>query len=227
MRIGLAYAMGGEIESLLEMTGAKLLETAAGVPIYEAGPEIFAYAGGVGKVNAAMSAQLFIDRYRPDWIVSVGVAGCFADVPVGTIVLADRFVQHDVDTSAVGDPVGFVSTVERVEFPTDELERVEAILARLGVPHLTGKAATGEIFMKKGPRAQWIVETFHPLLCEMEGGAAAQVCLRNAVKFTALKAVSDRPLLGDGAAEYFSYGPIMERLNRAALPLAEALRDGD
>lgn len=226
MRIGLAYAMEGEIESLLQAAGARHLQTVAGVPFYEVGQDLIAYTGGVGKVNAAMSAQLFIDLYRPDWIVNAGVAGSFPDVPIGTVVLADRFVQHDVDTTAVGDPIGFVSTVCRTEFPTDDLPRAENILMALGVPHITGKTATGELFLKKGERADWIVKTFDPLLCEMEGGAIAQVCLRNGVKFTALKAVSDRPLIDGDAKAYFSYGEIMEKLNRIVLPFGEALRDG-
>ena len=73
MRIGLAYAMEEEIASLLADTGAKHLETARGVSVYEIEPGILAYAGGIGKVNAAMSAQYFIDRYQPDWIVNAGV----------------------------------------------------------------------------------------------------------------------------------------------------------
>ena len=102
MKIALSYAMPGEIESLLAATGAKLLETVHGVPFYEIERDIIAYAGGVGKVNAAMAAQLCIDRCQPDWIVNAGVAGTFRDLPLGTVVVAERFLQHDVDTSPVG-----------------------------------------------------------------------------------------------------------------------------
>ena len=83
MKIALSYAMPGEIESLLAATGAKLLETVHGVPFYEIERDIIAYAGGVGKVNAAMAAQLCIDRCQPDWIVNAGVAGSFHDLPIG------------------------------------------------------------------------------------------------------------------------------------------------
>ena len=99
--IGLAYALKGEIRSMLRSADAKPLETVAGVSVYEIEPGILAYLGGVGKVNAAMSTQLFIDRYHPDWIVNAGVAGSFLDLPIGTIVLAKDFVQHDVDTTAL------------------------------------------------------------------------------------------------------------------------------
>ena len=52
-----------------------VLETVSGVAIYEITPDVLAYVGGVGKVNAAMSAQLFIDRYHPDWNPQAGEQG--------------------------------------------------------------------------------------------------------------------------------------------------------
>ena len=227
MKIGLAYAMSGEIESILQSTNARLLETVCGVPFYEIEEGIIAYAGGVGKVNAAMSTQLFIDRYQPDWIINAGVAGSFLDIPIGTVVLADSFVQHDVDTTPMGDEIGLVSTVNRVNFPTDGVEQLTAILAGLGVSHLTGKIATGEVFMVKGPRTNWVAKTFSPTLCEMEGGAIAQVCLRNGVKFSALKSVSDRVCHENNAEEFFNFGEAMAKLNAIVLPAARALRDAE
>ncbi len=221
--IGLAYALKGEIKSMLRSADAKPLETAAGVAVYEIEPGILAYLGGVGKVNAAMSTQLFIDRYHPDWIVNAGCAGSFLDLPIGTIVLAKDFVQHDVDTTAMGDPIGMVSTVDRVDFPTTEPERLSALLTAQGVEHQVGRVATGEVFMTKGARADWVAETFSPALCEMEGGAIAQVCLRNGVKFTALKSVSDRLCQENNAEEYFNYGEAMAKLNAVVLPFARAL----
>ena len=223
MTIGLAYAMGGEIESILNTTDAKLLETVCGVSVYEIEPGLLAYLGGVGKVNAAMGAQLFIDRYHPDWLVNAGVAGSFLDLSIGTIVLADCFVQHDVDTTPMGDPIGLVSTVNRVDFPTSETERLSGILTAQGVEHRVGKVATGEVFMTKGDRADWVARTFAPALCEMEGGAIAQVCLRSGVRFTALKTVSDRLCQANNAEEYFNYGEAMAKLNAVVLPFARAL----
>ncbi len=226
MKIGLAYAMGGEIESMIHQSGVEKLETICGVDVYKIEEGILAYAGGVGKVNAAMSTQLFIDRYAPDWIMNAGVAGSFKDLPIGTVVLAEDFVQHDVDTTAMGDPIGLVSTVNRVEFPTSGLEQMKNILNGLRVEFVTGRVATGEVFMTRGERADWVAKTFTPTLCEMEGGAVAQVCLRNGVKFTALKSVSDRLCQDDNASEYFQFGPAMAKLNAIVLPVARALRDG-
>ena len=220
MRIGLLYAMKGEIESMLTEE-TPLLQEKAGVSFYRIREDIIACCGGVGKVNAAMATQLFIDLYHPARIVNVGVAGCFEDVPIGTLVLADRFMQHDVDTSAVGDPVGLVSTVNRMDFPAAEPERARAAMDRTGYPYRVGSVATGEWFAVRGQRAQWIADTFHPMVIEMESGAAAQVCYRNQVPFMALKSVSDC-LLTDHDT-YFSFPEAMKDLNRVAMAFLDAL----
>ena len=224
MLTGLLYAMKGEIESLLP-EGAEPEKTVAGVPFYRIRENVVACCGGVGKVNAAMATQLFIDLYAPGRIVNVGVAGCFENVPIGTLVLADRFMQHDVDTSGIGDPVGLVSTVNRVEFPTWKPEHCVEVLKRLGFSAVTGRVATGDWFAVKGERAAFIRDTFHPLLAEMEGCAMAQVCLRNGVGFAAVKSVSDHLFSENQAAEYFDFGQALENLGAVVLPLARALKE--
>ena len=224
MKIALSYAMAGEIESILP-SGAEPLETIAGVPFYAIDDNMIACCDGIGKVNAAMATQLCIDRYRPDLILNAGVAGSFQDLPIGTIVLADSLIQHDVDTSPIGDPVGLVSTVNRLEFPVDRLPLAEKLLKELGVSYVTGKVASGDVFMVKGDRADWVARTFSPTLCEMEGCAVAQVCLRNGVDFLALKSVSDRLCMDNSPGEYFNFAQAMEKLNAVVLPLARTLRD--
>ena len=224
MKIALSYAMAEEIASILP-GGAKPVETVAGVPFYAIDEDIAAYCGGIGKVNAAMATQLCIDRLHPDLILNAGVAGSFLDLPIGTIVLAESLIQHDVDTSPTGDPVGLVSTVNRLEFPVQCLEQAKALLDAQGVSYVSGKVASGDAFMVKGDRADWVARTFSPTLCEMEGCAVAQVCLRNGVDFLALKSVSDRLTMDNSPGEYFNFAQAMEQLNAVVLPLARALRD--
>ena len=82
MKIGLVYAMTGEIESLLTQENAQPLQTVAGVPFYQIRPDVIACAGGVSKVNAAMATQLLISLYQPDLVLNAGVAGCFENMPL-------------------------------------------------------------------------------------------------------------------------------------------------
>ena len=128
-----------------------------------------------------------------------------------------------MDTTAVGDPIGLVSTVNQVAFPTWEPERCVSLLKEQGVSAVTGRVATGDWFAVKGERAQWIRDTFSPLLVEMEGGAIAQVCLRNGVRFVSLKSVSDHLFSDTQKEEYFDFGQALEALGRVVLPLAQAL----
>lgn len=226
MKIALSYAMTGEIAGILP-PDAQPLETVAGVPFYSVDQDIIACCGGIGKVNAAMAAQLCIDRWHPDLILNAGVAGSFQDLAIGTIVLAESFLQHDVDTSPIGDPIGLVSTVNRIDFPTSRLDLAKSILDRMDVPYVTGRVASGDAFMVKGQRTDWVARTFSPTLCEMEGCAVAQVCLRNGVDFMALKSVSDRLCMENNPGEYFNFGEAMARLNRIVLPFAQELRKAE
>ena len=221
MKIGLVYAMTGEIESLLTQENAQPLQTVAGVPFYQIRPDVIACAGGVSKVNAAMATQLLISLYQPDLVLNAGVAGCFENMPIGSIVLAEGFLQHDVDTTPLGDPIGLVSTVNRVQFPTSDLDRARAAMDRVGVPYRTGWVATGDWFATDTPRSHWIYDTFHPLLCEMEGGAVAQVCYRNGVPFLSLKSVSDCVL--EHHDFFFNFPEAIRELNGVAMKFIDNL----
>lgn len=215
----LSYAMPGEIASLVGESEPE--DIICGVSVYRISKDIIAYCGGIGKVNAAMSAQLIIDRYHPDVIINAGVAGCFENCPIGTIVLVDAFCQHDVDTSAIGDPVGLVSTVNMIDFPTSNFDKAKAAMDKTGVEYRVGKTATGEWFCVAGERADFIRNTFGAFLCEMEGGAVAQVCYRNNVPFMALKSVSDT--IGYNTEFEFNYPNAMRDLNKVVIAFAEAL----
>lgn len=225
MKIGLQFAMPMEFHALPGTKDLTPFETISGVPFFELTPNILACAGGVSKVNAAMAAEILCLRYGVDLIVNAGVAGCATDLPIGSLVVASEFVQHDVDTTAVGDPVGLVSTVNQVVFPTWEPARCVELLNAFGVSAVTGRVATGDWFATKGSRSAWIRDTFSPLLVEMEGGAIAQVCLRNGVKFVSLKSVSDHLFSDRQAEEYFDFGQALEKLGGIVLPLAQTLQE--
>lgn len=92
---------------------------------------------------------------------------------------------------------------------------------RAGYAYRVGSVATGEWFATECDRARWIAETFHPLLIEMEGGAAAQVCYRNEVPFMALKSVSDCVL--EHHDFYFNFPEAMKDLNRVAMAFLDGL----
>jgi len=227
MKIGMQFAMPVELHALPGARDLEPFETISGVPFYQVAPDIIACASGISKVNAAMGAEILCLKYGVDLILNAGVAGCVTDLPTGSLVIPSEFIQHDVDTTAIGDPVGLVSTVNCLEFPTWNPKRCMEILKEMGIETSTGRVATGDWFATGTPRAEWIRETFHPLLLEMEGCAIAQVCLRNNVKFVALKSVSDHLFAENQVEEYFDFGQALENLGRVLLPFALALQKED
>ncbi len=159
------------------------------------GREVVVAQCGIGKVNAAACAQMLIDRFGPALVINVGVGGSLSpDLRLGDIAVARRVVQHDVDTTALGDPAGYVSTVNKVFFDCDEAA-VNGLLAAISdVPGVRGQAgviATGDQFINSASVKARIVERFGAICCDMESGAIAQVCLISGVPFAAVRAISD------------------------------------
>lgn len=224
MKIGLLFAMAAELHAMPGLKELPAFETISGIPFFQVAPDIIACAAGIGKVNAAMGAQLLCAHFKVDMVVNSGVAGCTQDLPTGTLVVVTDFVQHDMDTTLIGDEIGFVSTVNCVSFPTYQPARTQAMLKTLGVETLTGRTATGDWFSTGNQRGQWIRDTFQPLLLEMEGCAGAQVCMRNNVPFVAVKSVSDRLFSETQSDEYFDFPKAMVQLGAVMAPLALILQ---
>ena len=229
MTIGMQFAMPTELHALPGAKDLEPFETVSGVPFYQVAPGVIACAGGISKVNAAMAAEILCLRHGVDLVVNAGVAGCMTDLPTGSLVVPTEFIQHDVDTTAIGDEAGVVSTVNRLTFPTWEPERCVDLLSSLGFSAVTGRTATGDWFAtatddRTAARARWIRDTFRPLLVEMEGCAVAQVCQRNGVPFVALKSVSDHLFREGQVEEYFDFGQALKNLGRVLLPFVLELR---
>ena len=111
--IGIISALNVEMESFRAFIQNPTSETIAGIPFVSGtveGKEVVTAVGGIGKVAAAMCAQAMISTYHPDVIINTGIAGSLSnDLAIGSIAISTSVVQHDVDTSVLGDPSGYIS----------------------------------------------------------------------------------------------------------------------
>lgn len=158
------------------------------------GKEVVVATAGVGKVFAAICAEAMILKYQPEWIVNTGVAGALSkDLRILDVVISQEVVQHDMDTSPLGDPVGLLSGINKVQLPADPglVARFKEAADSLGVNALPGTVASGDQFVAEGAKKEWIVEQFGAACCEMEGASIGQVCYVNQVPFVVLRAISD------------------------------------
>lgn len=211
---GIVYAMHKEVAGPLRPSGD--VQTIADMDFYTLAPDIVVCICGVGKVNAAMGTQALIDRFGVTEVWNAGVAGCFHDFPVGTLVVARHCVQHDMDTSAVGDPLGLVPALNLIELPCAQVEEHMDVLTQAGFAPRTGVVATGDWFGRDYTRAAMLRDHFSATVCDMEAGAVAQVCLRNQVPFYSLKIVSDHLFHPTQGEEYAQNVPqVADKLNQA------------
>lgn len=200
MTIGIIAAMDLELNELKAAMADTETETVSGIEFVRGtveGRPVVAAVCGIGKVYAAMCAQTMILRYAPDAIVNIGVAGTLTkDLGVMDIAIAGQVCQHDMDTSALGDPVGLVSGADRIYFPADLtiVGTLEQCADTLGFRHSTGTIASGDQFIHTPEKKQYLSEQFGAIAAEMEGGSVGQVCFVNGVPFAVLRTISD----GDG-----------------------------
>ena len=196
--IGILGAMSVEIEEIKSRIEDKTIGTAGGFTFVRGrlgGKDVVAAECGIGKVNAAVCAQTMILTYKPELIVNVGVGGSLNPaLRYGDMAIADRVVQHDFDTSPIGDPVGLVATVNRVYFDCDPavVACVKAVVDGMeGVGGMVGTIASGDQFVADAAVKARIVKNFNAICCEMEGGAISHACLLGGVKCAVIRSISD------------------------------------
>ncbi len=160
---------------------------------------------GIGKTFAALCAEAMILRYAPDAVINTGVAGALdGELSVGDMAVGSAAVCHDMDTSPLGDPIGWISGLNTVRIPLDVpmSEELLDICERLGVRAKRGVIASGDQFVCENGRKREIRENFSAIACEMEGQAIAQVCFVNKTPCAILRCISDG---AGGAMDYESF----------------------
>ena len=202
MTIGIIGAMQMEVDNLKEAMENQSVEVVRGISFVSGNVgdvEVVVAMCGVGKVFAAICAEAMILKYNPDMVINVGVAGTLTkDLSVYDVAVATDVFQHDMDTSALGDPVGLISGLNQIYFPTDEkmVKLLCEVLKDKGINHVRGPIATGDLFMHDPAKKAQVRDDFRAIAAEMEGGSIGHVCTVNNVPFAVLRSISD----GDGGA---------------------------
>ena len=152
--------------------------------------EILPTAGGIGKVNAALTAAGAFHAFHPDALLSTGCAGGLAEnLALGDIIAGSSYAYHDVDCCAFGNVRGQMQGLPP-RFPADG--RLLSIAQETGAK--AGLMVSGDQFITPGERLEDIRKAFpEALACEMESAAIAQACYLAKVPFLSLRVISDTP----------------------------------
>ncbi len=217
--IGIIVAMEKELRYILEGLTDVRECVYYGKSFYEGelnGITFVIALSGIGKVNAAYTATLMIEKYDPTCIINTGIAGGVGRLPYGSVLVVESAVQYDCDTTAFGDPLGTVNVngENKVYFETDV--ELRTMLA-LGTPgSACGIVATGDRFVSDSAFCARLRDEFNASACDMECAAIAEVAYLAGVRFGAIKVVSDSA--DDSAGEdYMTFADRACRLNAAAI----------
>lgn len=155
---------------------------------------------GIGKVNAAICAQTLILKFAPNQIINIGVSGGTEDMQIGDVGVATGLIQHDVDTSPIGDPVGFISGIDIIEIPASKIitDNLVEATKQAGMSAKKSIFATGDQFATR-EKIKSIKNQFNANIVDMEGAAIAQTCYKSDIGFGAIRVVSDN---GHAQVEY-------------------------
>ncbi len=215
--IGIMSAMHEELAAVLAAMPDEQRVQVAGRDFWVGhwqGHSVVAVLSRIGKVAAATTATVLLERFGVDTLVFTGVAGGLGTgVRVGDVVVADGLVQHDMDASPLF-PRHEVPLYGRALFEADAKLAVqlaqasEHVLAdaplhlgprtlaefQLNTPRVhRGLILSGDRFVSTSAESHALRQALpEALAVEMEGAAVAQVCHDYGVPFAAVRTISDR-----------------------------------
>ncbi|ALC89855.1 5'-methylthioadenosine nucleosidase [Bacillus sp. FJAT-18017] len=198
MKIAIIGAMEEEVVLLRSNIENQTQEVIAGCEFTLGtmhGAEVVLLRSGIGKVNAAMSTTILLEKFRPDCVINTGSAGGLNPVlNVGDAVISTEIRHHDVDVTAFGYEYGQVPQLPAAFQADEKLVAVaEAAASEIDdIQIVKGLITTGDSFMDNAERVEAVRENFPGVQAvEMEAAAIAQVAHQFGIPFVIIRSLSD------------------------------------
>ena len=229
--LGIIGAMEIEVNRIKEQMEDVSVTDKAGMSFFEGkwnGNDVVVVRSGIGKVNAAVCAQILADNFHADAIINTGIAGSLKnEINIGDIVLSTDAIQHDMDAQGFGYAPGVIPQMEVSDFQADEklIELAKKCCAEVcpDIQVFTGRVVSGDQFISDKKKKEWLSSQFEGLCAEMEGAAIAQAAYLNHVPFLIIRAISDKA--DDSATMDYPEFEAMAAENSVKL-LADIVRQG-
>jgi adenosylhomocysteine nucleosidase len=197
-KIGIIGAMEIEVLTLKNAMDSCAVSTHAGLEFYEGsmhGCKVIVVRCGIGKVNAAVCAQVLASVFAVTHIINTGIAGAISpELRPLDIVLSTDALYHDFDVTGFGYPPTIIPGMDSVFAADDALlaiaEKAEKTL-ELTSRVYRGRIATGDVFVASKAKKTDIQKLCSPLCVEMEGAAIAHVARSNSIPFVIIRSISD------------------------------------
>ena len=200
--IGIIGAMDVEVAKLKEMLGDTVSYEKAGMTFIEGtccGKKVVVVRSGIGKVNAAICAQILVDKFNVDYIINTGIAGSLrAEINIGDIVLSKDTLHHDMDATGFGYGLGVIPQMKESIFKGDEkLIELAKKCQESKIPQISthiGRVVSGDQFISDKEQLAKIKANFPDAMAvDMESASIAHVCYMYNVPFMSFRIMSDTP----------------------------------
>lgn len=198
--IGIIGAMDEEVIKLKDCLTDVTIKNIASMEFFEgklSDKDVVVVRSGIGKVNAAICAQILADIYHVDAIINTGIAGSLnAGINIGDIVLSEDALQHDVDAVAFGYDVSVIPRMETSLFRADQrLIDIAKSACEDNIKDINvyvGRIVSGDQFISDKDKKDYLIKTFNGDCTEMEGAAIAHAAYLNNIPFLIIRAISDK-----------------------------------
>lgn len=199
-RTGIIGAMEEEVTILKNQMIIEEVVNRASMEFYKGtlcGKNVVVVRSGIGKVNAAICAQILVDLFEVDHLVNTGIAGSLQnDINIGDIVVSSDALQHDVDARNFGYQRGEIPRMDTLSFPADatlvKAAKAACEEANPDIATFVGRVVSGDQFVADRALKDEIKSWTQGLCTEMEGAAIAQAAYLNKIPFVIIRAISDK-----------------------------------
>ena len=164
---------------------------------------------GIGKVNASSGVTSMIINFKPDSVVSTGVAGGIDKcLGVMDVVVSTQTCYHDVSCGNDVDP-GQVQGLPRF-FDSDKRMTEVAMALQTDIRIVPGLICTGDQFITNRDQLN-VIKAEYPegLAVDMESAAIAQVSHLFGIPFVSFRIISDTPGAEAHFEEYLNFWQTM------------------
>ena len=197
--IGVVIAMQSEADILLSEMNVNSSLTISGKQVYIGKAfhkDVALCVCGVGKVNAALGAQLLASKFDVKSLLNFGVAGGLNDgTALCQVYQIESAVQFDFDLVQLnGTKIGTLN----------EYEENYLSLSVLDLPFPLKKLGTADRFNDSLDDYKLLTEELNADIRDMEGGAIVQAAYAMQLPVCAFKAISDVAGSGSTTEQYLT-----------------------
>ncbi len=195
--IGAVIAMQSEADILLENMQVARSLTVSGKKVYVGkafSKDVALCVCGVGKVNAALGAQLLVSKFHADKLLNFGVSGGLNDTTeLCKVYQIFEAVQFDFDLVQLnGTKIGTLN----------EYEENYLALNLLDLPLERKRLGTADRFNDSPEDYKLLTKELKADIRDMEGGAIVQAAFATELPVFSIKAISDVAGSGSTTEQY-------------------------